>query len=97
MCSDDEDVSFLKELERENEALERELKAIQESYVAKAQKSYTNMDCQLSSDDRQKREERNVSHEILNEKLNNLKPKNSDRIPTAGLNSKQINLKKVAA
>ena len=33
---EDEDVSFLKELERENRALERELKAIQDSYVEKA-------------------------------------------------------------
>ena len=42
-CDDDEDVSFLRELERENQALELELKAIQDSYVEKAQKSYTNM------------------------------------------------------
>ena len=41
--SDDEDVSFLKELERENQALERELKAIQESYAEKAKSSYTNI------------------------------------------------------
>ena len=38
----DEDVSFLKELERENLALEKELKAIQDVYVEKAQKSYVN-------------------------------------------------------
>ena len=36
-------MSFLRELERENQALELELKAIQDSYVEKAQKSYTNM------------------------------------------------------
>ena len=41
--SDDDDVSFLKELERENMALEQELKAIQDSYVEKAQKSFTNL------------------------------------------------------
>ena len=41
--SDDDDVSFLKELERENMALEQELKAIQDSYVDKAQKSFTNL------------------------------------------------------
>lgn len=49
VVSDDEDVSFLKELERENQALEQELKAIQDSYVEKATKSFTNLSHQSHS------------------------------------------------